>query len=156
MQPETSAQSDDAIDRHIQKLVLPAKLREMSADSRIRAILLRWRREIEMEDRVNSAADKFIGVFCIVLALALLSAAGYFCRQTILEQTPVFAVTVRYISLTLALGAVCFAIGIFGVATAGWRLPGRPLYLIGWSCVAAFCLLVFAIIGVVPLAFIKF
>lgn len=156
MQPETSAQSDDAIDRHIQKLVLPAKLREMSADSRIRKILFRWRREIEMEDRVNSAADKFIGGFFIVLAFALFLTAGYFCRQTILEQAPTLAVTVRYISLTLAFGAVCFAIGIFGVATTGWRVPGRPLYVIGWSCVAAFCLFVFAIIGVVPLAFIKF
>ena len=93
-------------------MVLPARFRDMAADTRVRKILLRWRREIELEDRVNSLADKVLGAVCLALGVLCFAFACYLCYRSFVESAPAIAVAARHVSLTEDRGlrrAVCGA-----------------------------------------------
>ena len=137
-------------------MVLPARFRDMAADTRIRKILLRWRREIELEDRVNSLADKVLGAVCLALGVLCFAFACYLCYRSFVESAPAIAVAARQVSLTAACGALCVALGLWGASVVGMRFTHRTSDLIAWSVLSAIGLAGFAIIGVIPLAFIKF
>ena len=154
MKPETSAREDQAIARHAQKVVVAAGLHMASQNSRIQELLHRWQKEIEIEDRVNSYADKFIGVFVIALGLAVFTGACYKCYVTIIADAPKIAVTLRYVFLTLSITAICVVIEIVGAIISGIRVPRRALKVVEWSIYGALFAAVFAIVGVIPIAFI--
>ena len=107
MKPETPASVDGAIDHHTKKVVAVSQLRAATRNRDVAKLLQRWRCEIEIEDRVNARADKFIGVLALVLGIALLVVGGIKFHEVAMAKAIPLVLFARYAFLAMNRPGYC-------------------------------------------------